>query len=89
MSTPQNPRDGEVISLRTSVDFKNRLREWADGRGVPMSRLLEEMGELYARAKAGAERKLSAVELLLRLKFQVTPMAAADLNSQQRVHEHG
>ena len=69
MSTPQNPRDSEVISLRTSADFKNRLREWADGRGIPMSRLLEEMGELYARAEAGAERKLSAVELLLRPHF--------------------
>ncbi len=70
MSTPQSPRDSEVISLRTSADFKNRLREWADGRGIPMSRLLEEMGELYARAEAGAERKLSAVELLLRPHFQ-------------------
>jgi len=62
-------RDTEVISLRTSSDFKNRLREWADARGIPMTKLLEEMGELYARAEAGAERKMSAVELLLRPHF--------------------
>ena len=42
--TVQQQRDSEVISLRTSADFKNRLREWADTRGIPMSRLLEEMG---------------------------------------------
>jgi hypothetical protein len=69
MNMPQTSRDTEVISLRTSSDFKNRLREWADTRGIPMTKLLEEMGELYARTEAGAERKLSPVELLLRPHF--------------------
>ena len=69
MSVQQTQRDSEVISLRTTSEFKNRLREWADGRGIPMSRLLEEMGELYARAEEGTQRKLSAVELLLRPHF--------------------
>lgn len=69
MTLSHSSRDTEVISLRTSSDFKNRLREWADARGVPMTKLLEEMGELYARAEAGAERKMSAVELLLRPHF--------------------
>ena len=70
MTAPQSTRDTEVISLRTSREFKDRLRDWADGRGIPMTKLLEEMGELYSRAEAGAERKLSPVELLLRPHFQ-------------------